>query len=326
MEEGSSLLYPFGSDNLVVQDWIQAATFWIAQYFRPLFQVLKWPVASLLREVTEALLAVPPTIFLVLLFFLSWQLAGRKVAIFATVAMCFLGLIGTWQASMVTIGLVTTSAIFCALLGIPIGIVAARSDRFEASIRPVLDVMQTLPAFVYMVPIVMLVGIGNVPGVMVTVIFALPPIIRLTSLGIRNVPASVVEAAHAFGSSPTQVLLKVQIPLAMRTIMAGLNQTLMMVLSMVVYASMISVEGLGQVVLRGIGRLDMGLATVGGVGIVLLAMILDRITQAFGDETRAKIAHADRKPYDFIRSMTGKVFQLLSEETDPTKIRTGGRQ
>jgi glycine betaine/proline transport system permease protein len=196
---------------------------------------------------------------------------------------------------------VTTSAIFCALIGVPIGIIAARNDRFEAAIRPVLDVMQTLPAFVYMVPIVMLVGIGNVPGVMVTVVFALPPIIRLTSLGIRNVPPSVVEAAHAFGSTPTQVLLKVQIPLAMRTIMAGMNQTLMMVLSMVVYASMISVEGLGQVVLRGIGRLDMGLATIGGIGIVLLAMILDRITQALGDESRAKIARADRRPYDIFR-------------------------
>jgi glycine betaine/proline transport system permease protein len=160
--------------------------------------------------------------------------------------------------------------------------------------------MQTLPAFVYMVPIVTLVGIGNVPGVMVTVIFAFPPIIRLTSLGIRGVPATLIEAAQAFGSSPTQVLLKVQFPLAIRTIMAGLNQTLMMVLSMVVYASMIAVEGLGQVVLRGIGRLDMGLATIGGIGIVLLAMMLDRITQALGDESRTKHTRAEVRPLDLL--------------------------
>jgi glycine betaine/proline transport system permease protein len=194
---------------------------------------------------------------------------------------------------------VTTAATFCVAVGVPIGIIAARSDRFEAAIRPVLDVMQTLPAFVYMVPIVMLVGIGNVPGVMVTVIFALPPIIRLTSLGIRSVPPSIIEAAQAFGSTKGEILVKVQLPLAWRTIMTGVNQTLMMVLSMVVYASMIAVEGLGQVVLRGIGRLDMGLATIGGIGIVLLAMILDRISQAIGLERRQKIRQSDSRPLDF---------------------------
>ena len=160
--------------------------------------------------------------------------------------------------------------------------------RFQAFIRPVLDGMQTIPAFVYLVPVVMLFGIGNVPGVIVTIIFAIPPVIRLTNLGIRQVPADVVEATLAFGARPGQLLLKVQLPLAMRTIMAGVNQTLMMALSMVVVASMIAVGGLGQMVLRGIGRLDMGLATVGGLGIVILAIVLDRITQAVGEERRSR--------------------------------------
>jgi glycine betaine/proline transport system permease protein len=169
----------------------------------------------------------------------------------------------------------------------------------------VLDAMQTTPAFVYLVPIVMLFGIGNVPGVVVTIIFALPPLIRLTNLGIRQVPADLVEAARAFGASPHQLLFKVQLPLAMPTIMAGVNQTLMLALSMVVIASMIAVGGLGQMVLRGIGRLDMGLATVGGVGIVLLAIILDRITQSMGQEQRTREARHwyDTGPVGAIRKI-----------------------
>jgi len=300
MATEKSLFYPFESDNIVFQNWIQSATDWGSEYFRPFFQIIKWPVEALLREICDALVAIPPTIFLALLFIIVWQVAGRRVAVFSLLAMCFIGIIGVWEATIVTIGLVTTSTIFCVLVGIPLGIVAAKYQRFESAIRPVLDVMQTLPAFVYMVPIVMVVGIGNVPGVIVTVIFALPPIIRLTSLGIRAVPVTIIEAAQAFGSSSTQVLLKVQFPLAIRTIMAGLNQTLMMVLSMVVYASMIAVEGLGQVVLRGIGRLDMGLATIGGIGIVLLAVMLDRMVQALADESRTKRTRVEVRPFDLL--------------------------
>jgi glycine betaine/proline transport system permease protein len=166
--------------------------------------------------------------------------------------------------------------------------------------------MQTTPAFVYLVPIVMLFGIGNVPGVVVTIIFALPPLIRLTNLGIRQVPADLVEAARSFGASPWQLLFKVQLPLALPTIMAGVNQTLMMALSMVVIASMIAVGGLGQLVLRGIGRLDMGMATIGGVAIVLLAIILDRITQAMGRQQGGKASRHwyDRGPAGLIRQLT----------------------
>jgi glycine betaine/proline transport system permease protein len=200
--------------------------------------------------------------------------------------MAIVGLIGAWSEAMVTLSLVITSVAFCLLIGLPVGIWLARSERATVIMRPILDAMQTTPAFVYLVPVVMLFGIGNVPGVVVTIIFALPPLIRLTSLGIRQVPEDLVEAARSFGASPRQLLFKVQLPLAMPTIMAGVNQTLMLALSMVVIASMIAVGGLGQMVLRGIGRLDMGLATIGGVGIVILAIILDRMTQAMGSARR----------------------------------------
>jgi glycine betaine/proline transport system permease protein len=194
----------------------------------------------------------------------------------------------------VTLALVLTSVFFSIVIGLPMGIWLSRSDRAAAILRPVLDAMQTTPAFVYLVPVVMLFGIGNVPGVIVTIIFALPPLIRLTNLGIRQVPADLVEATRSFGATPMQLLFKVQMPLAKPTIMAGVNQTLLMSLSMVVIASMIAVGGLGQMVLRGIGRLDMGLATVGGLGIVLLAIVLDRITQAMGQRQKGKRLRAAR--------------------------------
>ncbi|WP_428028730.1 ABC transporter permease subunit [Arcobacter sp.] len=171
-----------------------------------------------------------------------------------------------------------------------------------------LDGMQTTPAFVYLIPIVMLFGIGNVPGVIVTIIFALPPLIRLTNLGIRQVPADLIEASRSFGASSSQMLFKVQLPVAMPTIMAGINQTLMLSLSMVVIASMIAVGGLGQMVLRGIGRLDIGLAAVGGIGIVILAVILDRITQEMGKKNK-KIKN---KWYE--QGPVGFVYNLLKKE------------
>lgn len=176
--------------------------------------------------------------------------------------------------------MVFSSVVFCTLVGVPFGIWAGRSDRVNNVLRPILDAMQTTPAFVYLVPIVMLFSIGNTAGVLATIIFALPPLVRLTSLGIRQVHPELVEAALAFGATSSQVLLKVQIPLALPTIMAGLNQTIMMSLSMVVIAAMIGAGGLGAPVVLGLNTLDIGLATVGGLAIVLLAIILDRITQS----------------------------------------------
>lgn len=266
--------------TLPLADWIQSAVRWFAMEFRPFFQTLKIPVDEMLRFIVRVLQGTPPLVFLVVLFILAWRIAGIKVGIFSLLTMLIIGFLGIWSEAMTTLSMVITAVLFCAIIGFPIGILAARSNLAESIIRPVLDAMQTTPAFVYLVPIVMLFGVGTVPGVIATVIFAMPPFIRLTNLGIRQVPGTVIEAAYAFGSTERQVLWKIQIPLAMRTIMTGLNQTLMLSLSMVVIAALIAAGGLGAVVFRGIGRLDVGLAAVGGIGIILLAIMLDRITQA----------------------------------------------
>lgn len=273
---------PYAAFTIPLDDWVDVGLDWLVSNLRPFFQAIKWPVDQVLTGIETGLQGTPPLVMTILLALLGWQLAGRRMGVFTLVSLTVLGFLGIWSEVMVSLALVLTAVVFCVIIGVPSGILAARSDYFERGIRPVLDAMQTTPAFVYLVPVVMLFGIGNVPGIIVTIVFALPPLIRLTNLGIRQVPADVIEAAMAFGASPRQLLLKVQLPLAMRTIMAGINQTLMLALSMVVIASMIAVGGLGQMVLRGIGRLDMGLATVGGVGIVLLAIVLDRLTQAMG--------------------------------------------
>lgn len=271
-----------------LDDWIE--TFvkdWVVPNFRGFFQALKWPVDQVLDGLEGFLLWVPFPVFLLVVTLLAWRVAGRGVAVFSFIAVACFDLLGVWDETMITLAMVFTAVVFCALAGIPLGILAARSDRFATGIRPVLDIMQTIPAFVYLVPIVMLFGVGIVPGIIATIIFAMPPIIRLTNLGIRQVQGDLVEAAYAFGSTPRQVLWEVQIPLAMRTIMAGLNQTLMLALSMVVIAALIGAGGLGLTVFTGIGRLDVGAAALGGINIVLMAIVLDRMTQALGEPSPA---------------------------------------
>lgn len=278
-----SLLDPFQFISIPLGEWVESVLNYLVQNFRGFFRSIRWPIDQVLDLIEGILQSIPPTIGIILSSLLGWQVAGKKMGLFCAITLTTLGLIGVWSESMTTLSLVLTALFFCVVFGVPLGILSARSDRIERFVRPVLDAMQTLPAFVYLVPVVMLFGIGNVPGVLVTIIFALPPLVRLTNLGIRQVPEDKIEAARAFGCTPRQMLLKIQLPLATPTIMAGVNQTLMLSLSMVVIASMISVGGLGQMVLRGIGRLDMGLATVGGVGLVLLAIFLDRLTQAMGE-------------------------------------------
>ncbi|MCE0494915.1 glycine betaine/L-proline ABC transporter permease ProW [Vibrio salinus] len=286
-----SWLHPFKEAVIPFDHWVETALEWLVQHGRPVFQAIRVPIDLILSSFQAALTSTPAPFMLLILFLIAWQLAGPKLGIGSLFSLIAIGLIGAWNGAMITLALVMTSVFFCMLIGLPLGIWLARNDTAAKIIRPLLDAMQTTPAFVYLVPIVMLFGIGNVPGVVVTIIFALPPIVRLTILGIQQVPEELIEAGHAFGASPKQMLYRIQLPLAMPTIMAGVNQTLMLSLSMVVIASMIAVGGLGQMVLRGIGRLDMGLAAVGGVGIVILAILLDRITQTLGTETRDNKTH-----------------------------------
>lgn len=286
--EHFNMMDPFHKTWIPLDHWVTEGIDWVVNHFRPLFQGIRVPVDYILSAFKQMLMGMPAPVAIVLFALIAWQIASPAMGVATLISLILIGAIGAWSQAMVTLALVLTALLFCIVIGLPLGIWLARSERAARIIRPLLDAMQTTPAFVYLVPIVMLFGIGNVPGVVVTIIFALPPIVRLTILGIKQVPADLIEASESFGASPRQMLFKVQLPLAMPTIMAGVNQTLMLALSMVVIASMIAVGGLGQMVLRGIGRLDMGLATVGGVGIVILAIILDRLTQSMGRDSRSR--------------------------------------
>jgi len=263
-----------------LDQWVTVFVEWLVDNHREFFQTLKWPIEYMLDGMEQGFNAMHPGIIIAIACFAAWKFSGKRLAVFTLASMVFIGMLGLWEDTMITMAMVLTSVIICTLFGVPLGILSGRSDRFEVILRPVLDAMQTTPAFVYLVPIVMLFSVGNVAGVLATIIFALPPIIRLTSLGIRQVHPELVEAAQAFGATRLQVLIKVQIPLALPTILAGLNQTIMMALSMVVIAALIGAGGLGSPVILGLNTLDIGRAVVGGIGIVLMAIVLDRITQA----------------------------------------------
>lgn len=272
----------FNEERIPLQDWGDDAVQWLRDNFRDFFQAIKEPVAFILENLEAFLLWLPDWVVVLAMAALAYRVAGWRVALFTAVALPINGLIGMWDLTMTTLAMVSTSVLICVVLGVPIGVLAARSRTFEAMLRPVLDSMQTIPIFVYLIPVVMLFSIGTVSGVIATVTFAIAPIIRLTALGIREVDEEVVEAAYAFGATPRQVLLDVQMPLALRTVMAGLNQTLMLALSMVVIATIIGAGGLGIPVVRGLNNLQAGLGIVGGLAIVILAIVLDRITQAMG--------------------------------------------
>jgi glycine betaine/proline transport system permease protein len=270
----------FENKVIPVDNWVSQFVDWLVDNYRDIFQTIKWPVEKILAGLDIGLNAIHPIIIILVIGFLAYRYSGKTLAIFSIVTMILIGLMGLWEETLTTLAMVISAVLFCAIAGIPIGIAAGRSDRFEMIVRPILDAMQTTPSFVYLIPIVMLFSVGNVAGVLATIIFALPPIIRLTSLGLRQVHPELVEAAQAFGATNFQVLMRVQIPLAMASILAGLNQTIMMALSMVVIAAMIGAGGLGAPVILGLNTLDIGRAVTGGLGIVLMAIVLDRVTQS----------------------------------------------
>ena len=276
--------------GLTIQKWIDVAVDWMVVSWDAFFSAINTGVLrGILLPIEDVLLWLPWWLVIVIVVLIAWRIIGVKIA--AIVALMLLGMafMGLYDLTMETLAIVFTSTIISVGLGIPLGIVGARNDRFDALIRPVLDMMQTMPSFVYLIPAVMLFGLGKVPAVVATVIYAVPPIIRLTSLGIRQVDPEIVEAARAFGTTSRQLLIKVQMPMAVPTIMAGVNQTVMMALAMVVVASMIGAGGLGLEVLKGINRLEVGRGTLAGIGIVILAIIIDRITQGIvkGQPSRA---------------------------------------
>ena len=247
----------------------------IENFFHPLLMFLKW--------FQDLLIETPWPLVLVILGTLSWWGSRSwKMVVGTVVAFLFIGWLDMWEDTMATLAIVSVATLLCIAIGIPIGILMARSDRVQSMILPVLDIMQTIPSFVYLIPVVMLLGIGKVPGLLAVMIYAIPPIVRLTNLGIRLVDKEVLEAADAFGSSYRQKLFQVQIPLALPNIFAGVNQTIMMALSMVVIAAMIGVPGLGVPVLRAVSNQYLALGVMNGLAIVAIAIIFDRVSQAFG--------------------------------------------
>jgi glycine betaine/proline transport system permease protein len=270
----------FEDHSIPLDKWIQDTVDWLNLHLRTVFVTIRWPVDKTLHAIDDVLRGAPVWLVLVCVFVIAWRLAGYKLGVASVASLVFIGFLGLWDPTMTTIAMIVTCVLFCVVTGIPIGILAARSDRLERAILPVLDAMQTTPTLVYLVPIVVLFGIGTVPGLIATIIVAMPPMIRLTNLGIREVQEDLVEAGHAFGATPVQLLREVQVPLALPAIMVGVNQTLMAALSMVVVIALIGAQGLGLNVYEGINQLDVGQAGVAGIAIVLLAVTFDRVTQA----------------------------------------------
>ncbi|QZY54707.1 ABC transporter permease [Crassaminicella profunda] len=248
------------------------------------FDVMKDGILWFLVNVETFLQWVPWWLVIAIVFVAGWRIKKQfSSGIVYGIMLFFVGAFGLWKLMMSTLAVVLTSVVISLLIGIPVGILMAYSRKVETFMKPVLDAMQTMPSFVYLIPAIMLFGLGKVPGVFATTIYAVPPVIRLTNLAIRNVSKEMVEAANSFGSSPWQTLIKVELPQALPTIMTGVNQTTMMAMAMVVVASMIGAKGLGGEVLIAINRIDIAKGTEAGLAIVVIAIIIDRITQGIAE-------------------------------------------
>ena len=282
-------MVPFGGigdipDNLhagaLVSGWVNTTVDWLVVNGDPIFSAINIGLLTyLLVPLEKWLLNLPWWLAIGVVALIAYRVVGSSFSAVAMAMMLTVVVLGIFDKAMSTLALLVVATLLSVVMGVPSGILAARNDWYDALQRPVLDMMQTMPSFVYLIPVLMLFGLGKVPAIMAVVIYAVPPIIRLTNLGIRQVDVNTVEAARAFGTTRNQLLFKVQIPLAMPTVMAGLNQTIMMALAMVVIAAIIGAKGLGVEVLNGIARLDVGRGVIGGIGIVIMAIILDRITQ-----------------------------------------------
>lgn len=285
--------------RIPLAEWTESGVDWITETFEGAFDLLDAVIDIVIGTLEFVLLSPPALVMVAILGVIALLLAGWRVALFTVLGLLFVISLDLWEAAMQTLALVLAATVVALAIGIPIGIIAAKSAAVEGAIRPVLDVAQTMPAFVYLVPIVVLLGIGAGPALIATVIFAMPPAVRLTMLGIQQVPKDTVEAAHAFGATPWQTLFKVELPLSLKTIMAGVNQVIMLSLSMVVIAGLAGAGGLGEPVVTGLSQLNVGISFVGGVGIVVIAIMLDRVTRALARRDRggaSRIFSRGKKP------------------------------
>ncbi|MFS8974780.1 choline ABC transporter permease subunit [Cupriavidus necator] len=270
------------SEMLPLGRWVDQSVHYLLEHDAATFDAIGRAIEGLAALIERSLQAVPMWLMMAIFIGIGLWRVGWRFGLFTAASLFVIFATGFWDQTVITLGLTLSSTIISLMLGIPLGIWAAKSRVVAAIVRPILDLMQTMPAFVYLIPAAMLFGLGRVPGILSTVIFAMPPAVRLTSLGIRQVNMEIVEAGQAFGCTPWQLLYKVQFPNALPSIMQGVNQTIMMALSMVIIASMVGAGGLGNEVLASIQRLDIGLGFESGLSVVLLAIILDRITESFG--------------------------------------------
>ena len=275
-------------NSSVIGQFAENAVNFLFHHFRGGFDAFSAALGAVVKLLEDGLGAIPFVVMLVILVGLSLWRRGIVFAVFVGLALEAIHFMGLWAQTTSTLALVIAATCFSLVIGVPLGIWGARSKRVELILRSLLDFMQTMPAFVYLIPAVILFGLGRVPAVIATVVFAMPPVVRLTTLGIRQVREELLEAGRSFGSTDAQLLWKIQLPNALPSIMAGVNQTIMMALSMVVIASMIGAGGLGEYVLSGIQRLDIGIGFEGGLGVVLLAIVLDRLTESFGVKSKKK--------------------------------------
>ena len=275
--------------RIPVAAWVDAFMSWIVQNLQGFFDFIGSIGLAVLLFVEDILLFIPWFVMIPLVGIIAWRTLGSvRSAVMMAVMLFLIGTFGYWDHAMTTLSVVIVSVIISVLIGIPLGITMSRSDRFESILKPILDMMQTMPSFVYLIPALMLFGLGKVPATFATIIYAIPPVIRLTNVGIREVSTEVIEAAIAFGSSKREILFDAQLPLARPTIMVGINQTTMMALAMVVIGSMIGNRGLGMEVLLAINRVKIGQGFEAGISIVFLAIIIDRITHSFANDSYQK--------------------------------------
>ncbi|TWI55612.1 glycine betaine/proline transport system permease protein [Pseudomonas duriflava] len=266
-----------------IADWVNGWVDALVTHYGDLFRHLSDTLLQVIVQIEGLLRATPWWLLLIIVAGIAYHATRRLVPTIVLTGLLFLvGAVGLWDKLMQTLALMLVATLIAVVIGIPLGILCARSNRLRTVLLPLLDIMQTMPSFVYLIPVLMLFGLGKVPAIFATVIYAAPPLIRLTDLGIRQVDREVMEAVNAFGAHPWQQLFGVQLPLALPSIMAGINQTTMMALSMVVIASMIGARGLGEEVLVGIQTLNVGKGLEAGLAIVILAVVIDRITQAYG--------------------------------------------
>ncbi|MGR3778646.1 ABC transporter permease [Bacillus paramycoides] len=263
-------------------EWVDTFVASLYDHFEGLFRGFSYIIGGFVDLLTNFLTIIPVILMIIIVCFLIWYTTKKvSLVIFTLIGLLFILNINYWGQTMQTLALVLTSVIISIIVGIPIGILASQNERFSKFLKPTLDFMQTMPAFVYLIPAITFFGVGVVPGIIASVIFAMPPTIRFTDLGIRQVPEDLIEAANAFGSTASQKLFKVQLPLATGTIMAGVNQSIMLSLSMVVTASLVGAPGLGVDVYRSVTQVNIGMGFEAGLAIVVIAIVLDRITQGF---------------------------------------------